>query len=374
MNDRAHLISLTGIRAIACVWVILIHFEEPLVALTPCTQSCSTALTPGYLGVDMFFALSGFVICYNYIDRLGHPTRDALRRYLVLRVARIYPVHLVTVLAVIGLYVAGSAVGITINDPSLYSPTNIIMNLGMLHQIRPAVPLNVPAWSIGVEFGAYLLFPLLAMLLVRTRSSRVVAPLLVGAFVVGCLVMHVIVNQPELPAYTWAWARAVIAFTLGSLLYVLWTQFGSRRRGAAWDAVAVLGLVVLTLSVQLHSGDTLMYIIPLTYLGLCLLVIGAAGSSGPVYRLLSWKPMVTGGLLSFSLYMTHFQLATVLGKVLDYDEVATYNPVVKAVMLCAIAAAVYALGWLMFHLVEEPGRKLVRRVLDPSTKKEGSPA
>ena len=90
--------ALTGLRIIAAVWVVLFHFR-PL--LSDASPGFRDALTPvlncGAQGVDLFFILSGFVLTWNYLDRMGGSwsTRATLH-FLWLRLARVWPVYLVT--------------------------------------------------------------------------------------------------------------------------------------------------------------------------------------------------------------------------------------------------------------------------------------
>src|ERR1700761_1472755 len=94
--------SLTGIRAIAAWWVVLYHMGGTLGAIwLPAKKIVAT----GWLGVDLFFMLSGFVIALNYWDKVSNPGQYG--RFVWMRLARLYPVHLVGLLAALGLFVAG---------------------------------------------------------------------------------------------------------------------------------------------------------------------------------------------------------------------------------------------------------------------------
>src|SRR5689334_9429569 len=81
--------ALTGIRGVAALWVVLFHLPNPLAG-----TAFAQVLSRGYLGVDLFFILSGFVLSYAYRDALPEKpmVRQALRFYAV-RLARIYPLH-----------------------------------------------------------------------------------------------------------------------------------------------------------------------------------------------------------------------------------------------------------------------------------------
>src|SRR6185437_5078025 len=81
--------ALTGLRGIAAIWVVLFHLFWP--GIDPVTRT-------GYLGVDIFFILSGFVLSHVYFCKEEFFTRSGYRRFLLTRLARIYPLHLATLI------------------------------------------------------------------------------------------------------------------------------------------------------------------------------------------------------------------------------------------------------------------------------------
>jgi hypothetical protein len=98
--------QLTGVRFVAAAWVVLYHYQIPLAAVGILTiPGVADVLRVGRLGVDLFFALSGFIITHTYLRRLGPALRArALLDFWWLRLARVYPVHLVMIV------IAGTAV------------------------------------------------------------------------------------------------------------------------------------------------------------------------------------------------------------------------------------------------------------------------
>ena len=89
--------ALTGVRALAALWVVLLHNQGILFTLLPVTAQAARPLNSGHLGVDLFFLLSGFVIALSYVDRLGSPSWPELGSYLAQRVGRILPLHLLVI-------------------------------------------------------------------------------------------------------------------------------------------------------------------------------------------------------------------------------------------------------------------------------------
>ena len=93
---RPPLPALTGLRAVAAVWVVLFHYRDDLLALVPGLAPLDTFMRAGYLGVDLFFPLSGFVLAYTYADRLGSFSWRASADFVRNRFARVWPVHVLT--------------------------------------------------------------------------------------------------------------------------------------------------------------------------------------------------------------------------------------------------------------------------------------
>ena len=94
------ILSLTSLRGFLAVWVVVYHFWNDVLRLFPFTEFLSPIVQMGHMAVPAFFMLSGFVLSYNYADRFHTLRRHEIVRFLCLRLARIYPVHLVTLLMV----------------------------------------------------------------------------------------------------------------------------------------------------------------------------------------------------------------------------------------------------------------------------------
>ncbi|MFZ8926993.1 MAG: acyltransferase family protein, partial [Candidatus Nanopelagicales bacterium] len=161
--------QLTGIRFVAAFWVLLYHLQDPLdrIGLMD-IPVFSEVVRVGRLGVDLFFALSGFIITHTYLTRMGSRLAiGAAASFWWLRLARIYPVHLV-MLNVAGIAVVAQAwiTGVNKDRPWL-NPWDYIANLLLIQEWGPHPDRgwNVVAWSLSMEWLAYLIFPVLVLLL-----------------------------------------------------------------------------------------------------------------------------------------------------------------------------------------------------------------
>jgi peptidoglycan/LPS O-acetylase OafA/YrhL len=162
LGDRRNIKSLTGLRGVAAVYVVAFHYSIGL----PFSNPFTTFLAHGYLAVDLFFVLSGFVMALNY----GHMfvsgwSAAAYRRFLGRRIARVYPLYLAGTIAACFLVLAGCLEAPRSAPIGLALALNVIM----VQAWGFVESLDGPGWSISAEWAAYLLFP---ALLVPTLFGR----------------------------------------------------------------------------------------------------------------------------------------------------------------------------------------------------------
>jgi len=135
--------ALTGVRCIAAGMVLFLHLDQQF------GHQIGKWLAPvdqGYLGVDIFFILSGFIISHVYGHTEAVSTIRGYCRYMWFRFARIYPVHILTVLALITMV---SVRGLL--DTNYWHTDALPYQLLMLHVWIPEATWNAPAWSISAE-------------------------------------------------------------------------------------------------------------------------------------------------------------------------------------------------------------------------------
>jgi peptidoglycan/LPS O-acetylase OafA/YrhL len=342
--DRAPTITaLTGIRALAAAWVVFFHFRDPVLDLLPGLRFLLPAARAGYLGVDVFFVLSGFVIAHNYAQRVG--SRPAYLGYLWARGARVYPVHLVTTLLMALLAVPYPT------EPGVQNatPTNIVANVFMLQALPGVRGVNVPSWSVCCEVAAYLVFPVLAWWALR-RSARVAATWAVLVLGLGTVALAFLTQA----GMSTRWPRICIEFTVGVLLWAWWRD--RRRASARWD-VAAIGCVLGVVALSYLTADVSFLAVPL----LALFVVSCASVTGPVARLLGSRPMQWGGRVSYSLYLSHNLVFVVLRHLVPWTDYVD-----AALWLRSCVVAITAL-WIMgaaaglYYGVEEPARRRLSR-------------
>lgn len=105
-TPRATIQPLNGLRGLAAVWLVLFHLRQPLLPTLPASRLHSAVEAvprEGFLGVDFFFMLSGFILCYTYAGRMTRPSWSDYRAFAWRRFARTYPVYLLSVLIVLAV-------------------------------------------------------------------------------------------------------------------------------------------------------------------------------------------------------------------------------------------------------------------------------
>ena len=380
--------QLTGIRFIAAAWVLLYHLQGPLHQLHLLVPVVADVLRVGRLGVDLFFALSGFILTHTYLRKLGPMlrTRGTLD-FWWLRLARIYPVHLVMLFVAGAAVVAQSKVTGDALDRDWLNPVDFAKNLLLVQEWGPEPQRgwNFVAWSLSMEWLAYLLFPLLVLLL--WVFYRRVATGLLAVLWVAVLVPLVVYGTTTTDSYyTDNWGstiRILTEFTAGAITYLIVVRFlpGEAMREPAarpvertataltWilPALVVAGAVFLgqwgpaqpKSAALLGDAEPLPPYFHLLLVPLLIAWIGAlALSRGPMSRFLSTRTLVLGGFISYSLYMTHlvwFGLWRAGMNAVGIDGGALY-----AIATIGLVAGALVIAWLMWRFVEEPAREWMR--------------
>ncbi len=344
--------ALTGLRGVGAFLVMLHHFHHYL-ALDLHVTMLSGLLRKGYLGVDLFFVLSGFLMAMVYgpwfATSFETPHRTSLGQhlratvvFLMRRVARVWPLHAVIIgLLVAEWMIAGQPVSLRL----------VAANLGMIQAWGISAEINPPAWSISTEIAAYLLFPLLAPVVLRWRWGVVLGVAAAVMAIALCMRfappvgpmrrgwMDIYFNYSALPLL-----RCLAGFVVGMVAWRL-GHAGAVRRVVAtlWTGpTALLLMIVLMLG---RVNDLLIYpLLPIIVLGFHFGRgrLWAAFTRGPIYRV---------GVLSYAIYLVHVVL--LLHFPLNWAPLG----VELIAYLATVAVAAEAGHWL----VEQPGRRLIRR-------------
>lgn len=366
--------ALTGLRIVAALWVVLFHFRPLLWEASPrLRDDLAPVLDAGAQGVDLFFILSGFVLTWNYLDRMGPSwSARATLHFLWLRLSRVWPIYLVT------MHLAALWIIVTLHVGTVPSPAadklTAISYLRQLFMVQlwfspffDGTSFDGPAWSISAEWLAYLLFGALALVVFRVARVSRARTLFWLAFLAALPPTLLLLGSGVL--YTpWSWLPRIIAqFTAGALACAAVRRLHISKRGrrtAGYLSVLLVAAIVAGLyyydanpvSGMVDSG-ALMGVLFMP------LVVTLAIGSGTLPAILSTRPLVYGGQISFSLYMIHEPVHTIWNWAAVQYTIVMPKSVAKVVVVGLIAIAVLA-AMALFHWVEEPARRWMRRMVD----------
>jgi peptidoglycan/LPS O-acetylase OafA/YrhL len=364
--ERIH--QLDGLRGVLALFVVVYHLLAAVPALDPWLRNSLPLLFEGWYAVDVFFVMSGFVMMHVYGKQFAQRLSwSQFSRFMLARVARLYPVHLFAMLVTLLLMapaLMAAAHSIFLSFSGRYSLGTFMSSLLMLQS--PWVGYrswNYPAWSISAEWHAYLLFPLLVPLLKRIAWRGAVLTMLAGVSVT--LLVYLFANdQDQYPTNGMlVLLRVLPLFITGMALYMLWPHV--RRVPDALALLAVAG----TLACLWFSRWA-----PLAVLLVPLLVL--ATLRHPLLKtVFASAPLLWLGKISYSLYMTH---ALVEGFVLSmamrfigrhFGAAVAQNVALSGVALLAAIVSALVLGWMTWKWVEVPGRNFLIRQLARSEAK-----
>ena len=380
--------QLTGVRFVAAAWVVLYHLQGPLNTIgLLAIPVFGDMLRVGRLGVDLFFALSGFILTHTYLNRLGEQVHaKATVKFWWLRLARVYPVHFVMLVVAGVAVVAQARVTGKALDRDWLTPLDFGRNVLLVQEwgSDPQRGWNLVAWSLSMEWLAYLIFPLLVLVLWQCHKRLPTAALVVvWAACLTPLVLHALTTTDAY--YTGAWGstyRILTEFTAGAVTYLIVRRLlpaegldpaprvllGANLLAWVLPLLVVAGAVFLAnlpaaqppIAVDLNGdAEPLPPYYHLLLVPLLIAWLGAlALSRGHVSRLLATRALVLGGFISYSLYMTHlvwFGLWKAAMQATGISGGALY-----ALALVAGVCGALGIAWLMWRFVEEPAREWMR--------------
>lgn len=342
-GQRLHILD--GLRLLAALSVLFFHYlsrgSEASDAWGQPSREVLPAWTPfsdyGWLGVEFFFLISGFVICMSAWGR-------SLGQFFRSRITRLYPAYWA---AIVLISAAATAFPVLADRPDIH---RILLNLTMLHE-----PLGTPAvsgvfWSLWVELRFYLLFALVVWKGVTYRSTVAFCCLWTLATVITHAANDTLLNSLLIPKYS--------AYFIAGIGFYLIHRFGSHAM--AWGIVGVSWLIaqetVLTeterFSKLIHadlSGGVASAVVTM-----CFAVM--AGVALGWFKHLNWRWLTFAGTLTYPLYLVHESI----GHLVIYGLHDHLNPTAT---VATTASAMLVLAWSLHVLAEKPLARRLKRTL-----------
>lgn len=369
--------SLDALRGVAALCVVLWHWQHFFALSGRWSPGWERSVQPlywllkplyegGWLAVDLFFALSGYVFFWLYAETVR--TRSVgVGNFALLRFSRLYPLHLLTLLVVAVLqgifrHVTGHFFIYSANDARSF-----LFNLGLMQGWRPDAvqSFNGPAWSISVEALLYVLFFIIA----RAGFIRPVTALAVTAF--GVVLM----------AFDFQVARGIIGFFCGGLAWFAVTRIAKGRNAVRNAALvirsAVLGwaFVVMAnytplaphlydwLNAHAHQGVLQGYAYQSYLLAFTLvlspLTIAALALHEQLWRVRIYARLSFLGDISYSTYMLQFPLQLIVALLalrFGWPQALFHSPIA----LILFVLILIMLASLSYRYFERPAQRLIR--------------
>ena len=330
--------DIEGLRGIAILLVLLFHAGLPW--------------TPGgFVGVDVFFVISGFLITGKLWRESQQPGGLNITRFYAWRIRRLLPAAFVAValISLVGLLLAAPLDRSELAADGAASALSLA-NMRFIGSVDYFAATTSPSpflhfWSLSVEEQFYLVWPALIVLLTwRGGSSRrLIVALLIGVVASFALSIWLTDTSPARAFYllpTRVWQLGV-----GGLLALVGVMGTSRGAGAlAWAGLAAVAVAGVALTAEMPYPG-LAALLPTA--GAVALLYGGAAPSGPV-RLLAAAPLRFLGKISYSLYLWHWPLLVL--------PLMFLERALTGVEIVASVAVAIGVSWLSWRFVEQPFR------------------
>ncbi|TXT27452.1 MAG: acyltransferase 3 [Gallionellaceae bacterium] len=351
--------ELESIRGLAALLIVFVHIPKwnPILEIG--------IISNGYLMVDLFFVLSGFVMFSVYSKKIKSKTD--LFRFQFLRFGRLYPVHIVFLLIFLGIEISKYIAVAKLGTPDIRSVpfgensvTALMQQVFLLQAIGPTgniLTFNFPAWSISVEFYTYLLFGLTILLLGKIKNA-----------VFGLLALVAVLLLATKTTFGFeVLLRCIAGFFIGCLS----AGFIDRARINISTYMPLLFAFAIIAFLQIKTTNDFDVAIFFLTAGLILSLMLSGG--GILKQILNNKILTWLGLISYSMYMSHALVLwitkNIFKRLLDMPETqrADGKWVLSLPVPEAIAGTIFtvllvlAVSQITYSFIEKPLREKSRR-------------
>lgn len=302
LDTTAKYMTLESLRGVAALFVTLFHFN--FVA----GESKLPIIAEGDIFVDFFFILSGFVITHAYQNKIQN--KLSFHDFFILRVARIYPLHLfmllIWLLYILSKYFAHTIYGLG-SDPTEHSNLyTFTLNIFLIHSIGllDSLSWNAPSWSISVELFAYLIF-FVVVSLFRKATGKI---LFTAIAIISYILLICFAGETLLRTFDYGLLRCLGSFFVGAALRS-WTHnisYNSLTKGNG--VLEIASLMIMFFCVSQIKGSISFEFLSFMSFGLVIFIFSIQ-ERGIVSRLLSSRFLTFLGEISYSIYMVHAIIA-----------------------------------------------------------------
>jgi peptidoglycan/LPS O-acetylase OafA/YrhL len=346
--------GLDGLRALAIVAVLIYHLRPE-------------SLPGGFLGVDVFFVVSGFLITTLLVRELGSRGRIDLPRFWVRRARRLLPaLALVILVSIPAAWAVSTDLLVSIGRQTLgaltFSSNWLEIAAGSSYFTATSPQLFVNFWSLAVEEQFYLLWPIvLVAVMAATSSARPRVRLALAAAAVSAVLMAALYTPGEDATRVYYGTDThLFGLMIGIALAFAWSDPGGPLSSRAWlrwrplaALVALAGLIALMLTIGQSTPLTFRGGILLASALTAVLLASLLGRPGPFQRLMRLRPLEWIGQRSYGIYLWHWPAIVILTEALPTAHDSPAHWAVRGLAL-VVALAVSAAS---YRWVEQPVRE-----------------
>jgi peptidoglycan/LPS O-acetylase OafA/YrhL len=361
--------ALNGARALPPLVLVLFHFCEQRGYFS--VRAIDLFVGKGYLWVEFFFALSGFILIHVYGARFkmsGYVT------FLKTRLARLYPLHLATLLLLLAFVWFTRAIAPLTGHTSIFdqpyhpivSGITFVANLFLVQawNLFPYLSWNAPAWFVSVEFLLCILFPVYAFL---ARGGRRRGILLIGAGIAGLVALAATSGNDGLDiTFHNGIFRGMAGFAVGAGMAVVYR--GLKRIDIHLVNVLQVGVLAgLIFSIyfggERHTGNDVV-----VAAWMMALIFVLALDKGVVARVFQTGVLTRLGEWSYAIYLVQFPLLQALRTIRQYYPpefrvLGEYSGAVQWAEAGVLLAAAIGLGAALTIFIERPAHARLRRLI-----------
>lgn len=376
--NKAYLTNLAALRGIPALLVATLHFHFFVGPIVP--YSHAGLLDKMYLMVDLFFILSGFIICYVYQANFKDAvTKHKYKGFLIARLARIYPLHLFTLLAEVLIFLSIALSGkfsiLTITNQHLYRFDAIPIQMLFLQTVGifNFDTWNAPAWSLSAEWWAYMLFPFLFLLFKKIGLKRwfIVSFLaIIGWLTIEFILapLEPFLHYPPNPNHqtldvNWHYGtlRGIVGFIAGMSIWMLYKESKFKALlGNGWTFILIVCSAALSMQYKFYDTVTVSLF--------SVLILSAAYGSRNIDKFFSGKIFNQLGKWSFSIYMWHMILIHIFMLFFMLNRTTPIKGLLRPLNGGSVENIIYLLIFLMlscvvayfsYRFIETPTRKWI---------------
>ncbi|WP_036153540.1 acyltransferase family protein [Maribacter forsetii] len=350
--------KLDGLRGVFSIMIVFFHYRE---AFLPEYLHQFFFIREAYTFVDFFFVLSGYVIAYNYHSLA---TWDEFKLYLKKRFIRLFPLLFFTATLALGLDIIGNYFFPSMVDNVDTLPVLLLRYMDTLCFTNSSPILgstsgmNGVSWSISSEMISYIVFGLISIIAIKKNNRG----LLLGIVIITSI-LFAVYNGSYINTGDYGFIRGLISFNLG---YFVWkiSRLNFNVPNIFEYLIPILLLVIFYVLNKLIFGFQkemlILAIVPIFFASAILVLLK---TNGLLSKILSSKPLVFLGDISYSIYLNHFLLVLILPRLFFGMFKLPQNNFTQLGLFILIIAFVIIFSNLTYKYIEKKGSRLLRDII-----------